>query len=299
MKIINNIHYFLIISLIVLSCIPEAGPHSPSEYELEISISSDKYPAVSPDGNLIAYFHQSLEYPEPTDYPTGLYVMNSDGTNRRLMLKGRHFNPSWSPDDQWLVFTSEGVIRIINLEGTILRTFEGVNDVPLYFPDWSPDGKIILMNSPYVNGGGVFFSNPMFENVRHVLNSEIFSGFSARWTNDMANLIYEKVSQQWHAGEIFFIDTLGTNDTRITNDDYDDRNPVLSKDSKKIVWSRNVQIMVMNVDGSIKKELDFGQYPSWSPGSDFVVYSNANHDVTKEVIWRIDINGNNKTQLTY
>ena len=127
-----------------LSCVPEAGPHDPSEYELEISVSSDQYPAVSHDGNFIAYYHECLEYPEPEDYPTGLYVMRSDGSDRRLLLEGNHFGQSWSPDSQWLVFSSVGTLQIINLEGDSIRTFHGIQDLPLYSPDWSLDGEEIL-----------------------------------------------------------------------------------------------------------------------------------------------------------
>jgi hypothetical protein len=43
-----------ILSLIV-SCKPEDNIKNPANYELYISISADKTPAVSPDGNLIAY----------------------------------------------------------------------------------------------------------------------------------------------------------------------------------------------------------------------------------------------------
>lgn len=39
--------------------------------------------------------------------------------------------------------------------------------------------------------------------------------------------------------------------------------------------------------------------PAWSPDGQSIIYSNTNNDFTKEVLWKIDINGNNKIQLTY
>ena len=280
------------------SCKPE-DDMNPTDYELYISISADKYPDISPDGNLIAYYHQSLESPEPESYPSGLYVMDIGGTNRRMLLRGNHWSPSWSPDGQWLVFISGGTLQITNLEGDSIRTFEGINNVPLSFPDWSKDGKSILFNSSFVNGGGVFMCNPAFNNVRQLLNQIQFSGFSGRLTQNSERIIYEKVSHNWEGGEIFIIDTLGQIDNRITNDNLDDREPQLSPNGNQIACSKNVRIYVMNSDGLNQLKLDFGKHPTWSHNGQFIIYSNANQDFTKEVLWKIDINGKNKVQLTF
>jgi len=294
-----NLTVVLLLALFTFSCCPEDDSINPADYEMYITSSNDKYPAVSPDGSLIAYYHVCMDYPEPEDYPTGLYVMSADGANRRLLLKGFHFSPSWSPDGQWLVFTSGGTIQIISLEGDSIRTFQGINGVPLYSPDWSQDGKMILMTSPYVNGGGVFVTDPFFHKIRQLFDQFQFSGFTAQWFPYMDKIIYEKVSHDWEGGEIFMIDTLGISDIRITNDAKDDRESVLSNDGNLITWSRNVRIMIMNIDGSKQKTLGYGQYPSWLPSSDYIVYSFGNSDYTKGVLWRINIDGTNRTQLTF
>jgi len=295
---------FLIMTFICLlflmdSCNPEEGLNNPTDYELDISISAVKYPAISPDGNLIAYYHQSLESPEPESYPSGLYLMDIVGSNRKMLLRGNHWSPSWSPDGQWLVFISGGALQIINLEVDSIRKFQGINNVPLSFPDWSKDGKSILFNSSYVNDGGVFICNPAFNNVRQLLNQIQFSGFSAKLIHNSEKIIYEKVSHSWEGGEIFIIDTLGQTDNRITNDNLDDREPTLSPNGNLIACSKNVLIYVMNSDGLNQLKLDYGQHPTWSRNGQSIVYSNANQDFTKEVLWQIDIKGKNKVQLTF
>jgi Tol biopolymer transport system component len=295
----RNIYKILLLS--VIACVMQSCEDNdidPASYEKYISISADQYPAISPDGTRVAYYHRCLEYPESVDYPTGLYVMDIDGSNRKLLAAGNNFTPSWSPDGQWLAYTAEGTIKIINLEGSVIRTFGGINNVPLFFPDWSSDGKMILMSSPLV-GGGVFISDTMLESVRQLFDQASFSGYVARWNHRMDKIIYQKYSHDWHGGEICIIDTIGINDLRITNDNVDDRYPVLSNTSDMIAWSSRVRITVMKIDGTGRKTLDYGQYPSWSPGSDFVVYSNANSDFTKEVLWQINIDGSGKTQLTF
>jgi Tol biopolymer transport system component len=225
--------------------------------------------------------------------------MNIDGTGRKLLIKGNHWSPSWSPDGQWLVFITNNTLQVINLQGDSTRTFQGVNNVPLSFPDWSKDGRSILFNSSYVNGGGVFISDPLFFRVRQLFNQYQFSGFSARWSPNCEKVIYQKVSHSWKGGEIFIIDTLGVEDNRITYDNMDDREPALSPSGDLVVCSKNVGIYVMNSDGSNQYKLDYGQHPAWSPDSQYIYYSNANSDFTKEVLWKIDINGKNKVQLTY
>jgi len=292
--------YLLAISTVFAnSCVPEAGQHSPSEYELEISISSDKTPAISQDGNLIAYYHECLENPEPEGYPTGLYLMNSDGTNRRLVLKGRHWSPSWSPDGNWLAFTSDGTLRIINFEGDSIRTFHGMQDLLLYSPDWSGDGKEILFSAPMTLNGGVFRMSPDFLSIKRILNPQTNNGMYASWSPDRSKIVYQKGNQSWESVEIFITDTALVSEKRLTDDNKDDRHAAWSSDGNMITWSSNVLIKVMNIDGTNQKMLDYGQYPCWTPDSKYIIYSNANLDVTKEVIWRINIDGKNKTQLTF
>ncbi|MDP2424615.1 MAG: hypothetical protein U1C46_02315 [Bacteroidales bacterium] len=285
--------------LLMISCNPEGGLKNPADYELYISISADQNPSVSPDGSLIAYFHWCLMFPEPEDYPTGLYVMKMDGTERRLLLRGRHFSPSWSPDGQWLVFTSDGLLQIINLQGDIIRTFQGENSLPLHTPDWSKDGKEILFNSPLTIKGGVFAMTPDFSHVRQILHPIENNGMHARWSPDRSKIVFSKGNQAWESIEIFTIDTSLTSEVRLTNDGRDDRSPSWSPTGDFITWSSNVEIFRMSTNGSNRRRLDYGQFPSWLPDGKFIVYSNANYDYTKEVLWKIDINGNNKVQLTF
>jgi len=286
--------------LLMISCNPEDGLKNPADYELYISISADKNPAISPDGSLIAYFHWSLIVPEPDDYPTGLYVMRMDGTERRLLLRGRHYSPSWSPDGQWLVFTSDGILQIINLQGDSIRTFLGLNSLPLHSPDWSKDGKEILFSSPLTLEGGVFAMTPDYKYVRCILDRSINNGMYAKWSPDRSKIVYMKWNQHlWESTEIFTIDTLLTSEVRLTNNSKDDRDPSWSPAGGYISWSSSVRICRMNEDGSNRQTFGYGQYPNFSPDGQFIVYSFANSDFTKEVLWIIDIDGKNKIQLTF
>jgi Tol biopolymer transport system component len=286
-------------ALFTFSCCSEDDLINPADYEMYITISNDKYPAVSPDGSLIAYYHVCMDYPEPEDYPTGLYVMSADGVNRRLLLKGFHFSPSWSPDGQWLVFTSGGALQIISIDGDSIRTFQGILNLSLYSPDWSKDGKEILFSAPLTLEGGVFAMTPDFNHVRRVLSPIENNGMYARWSPDRNRIVYEKGNQAWKSTEIFTFDTLLATEVRLTIDGRDDREPSWSPTGELISWSSNVEIYRMDTDGNNRQRLSYGQYPCFTPDGQFIVYSFANRDYSKGVLWRIGIDGKNKTQLTF
>lgn len=137
-------------------------------------------------------------------------------------------------------------------------------------------------------------------NIRQFLRMEVGShGMYASWAPDRSRIVYGKRNKALKSVEIFISDTAQTFEQQLTNNTNDDRDVRWSPDGRKIAWSCDGKLTVMDVNGSNLKTLTFGQYPSWSPSSDFLVYSFANDDCTKEVLWKINIDGTNKTQLTF
>ena len=94
----------------------------------------DNQPAWSPDGSSIAFYHG------PT-LTSGLYVMNTDGSSRRLLDSSGSGYPNWSPDGTRIVYNCSrglGAICVYSPGGVIRRVGVGTT------PAWSPDGTHIV-----------------------------------------------------------------------------------------------------------------------------------------------------------
>lgn len=105
---------------------------------------NDYDPAWSPRGDAIVF--TSTDY-GPGGSPQGLYLVDRDGGNRRLLVSDG-YAPSWSPDGAFVVFARHGDYRdrsslmIIGADGRgerVLTNQPGVEENPA----WSPDGAWI------------------------------------------------------------------------------------------------------------------------------------------------------------
>jgi Tol biopolymer transport system component len=129
----------------------------------------DGGPWWSPDGTKIVYrAHHPADAAERAQYDSllaqrlirpskvELWVMNADGSDQRQItsLGGANFGPSWTPDGERIVFSSNHLnprsgnfdLFVVNLDGTGLEqiTFDETFDG---FPMFSPDGTQLLWAS--------------------------------------------------------------------------------------------------------------------------------------------------------
>lgn len=78
--------------------------------------------------------------------------------------------------------------------------------------------------------------------------------------------------------------------------------PVLSPNKNKVIISTNDELIILNIDGSNTINLGKGYHPTFSPDGKFIAYHIATDDgnsITSSDLYIIDIEGNNKMQLTY
>lgn len=106
----------------------------------------DFFPAWSPDHSLIAFYSMRA--------PAGVWIMEGDGSNRRLLAASQYQGSvAWAPDGSRLVFAviddSGGRVVIMRPDGTERRTLLAGAMNAL---EWSPDGRTILY-ARHIDGG--------------------------------------------------------------------------------------------------------------------------------------------------
>jgi|GEM_PF-1328961 len=129
----------------------------------DTSKSVESYPDWSPDGSQIVYSAFGGE-------ESGIFVMNSDGSNPHLIMAGPLHYPKWSPDGKWIAFDGDPAgckfeVYIMKANGTQARQVTnhpggcgGYNKCP----SWSPDGKRLVYfstNRSSTPGSDIFIIN--------------------------------------------------------------------------------------------------------------------------------------------
>ena len=88
------------------------------------------WPAWSPNGNQIAYFGR-------IDGNSEIFVVNTDGTNPHRLTDNHKddWEPSWSPDGEWLLFVSGPITDIFVMRADGSETYRLTHDS---YSDWVP-----------------------------------------------------------------------------------------------------------------------------------------------------------------
>ena len=165
-------------------------------------------PRWSPDGKKIAFVGTN----------GGIYVMNADGSHRRLLVKHGLANdgPSWSPDSKSIVFTEQRTasswrLYRIKVDGSGLRPLRtGAGSA--VDAAWSPDGRTIA----FARQSGVWqiYTIAAAGSRRRKLSDGRASDSSPSWSSNGRMLAF--VRQQGNNTSIFTMTRRGRNVRRLT-----------------------------------------------------------------------------------
>ncbi|HEX8688246.1 MAG TPA: DPP IV N-terminal domain-containing protein, partial [Pyrinomonadaceae bacterium] len=149
----------LSVALLVLASGARAQTSAPAAWtpELQIKVRAVGSPRVSPDGRRVVYtVSDPVTTADRSEYVTQIWAATADGRETFQLTFGdkSSANPKWSPDGNWIAFTSNRKENKNNLY--LLRAAGGeaepLTDVKSGVSDfeWSPDGRSIafVMTDP-------------------------------------------------------------------------------------------------------------------------------------------------------
>jgi hypothetical protein len=236
--------------------------------------------AWSPDGGEIAYV--VIEQVERSrqqifDIPH-IWIMNSDGTNRRLLLNRPCDNPVWSPDGEFLLVSAEiggpwGTSWepvLVRKNGEEIRLM-GFSGYPL---SWSPDGRYILFYSDEEKENESIAYGVLY---RYDLQTNQIAKLTTEDEDVMAGEFFRNIPKLWyydqHIENVVFMDIDGSN--KVVAPDLPDEffitfgigQKVPSPDGSKIacvassstppIYVPPYNIYIMNSDGTGVEQITF------------------------------------------
>ncbi len=167
-----------------------------SPRELSIAGHQAEYPAVAPQGYLLAYadsprvsaiWRASLADPAAEDRPL-------------LRSSGRESSPVWSPDGKRIADISDqsgnDEIWLSDADGANRVQVTSLNGPPIGRVRWAPDGKTLLFDARGDRGQDLYTVTP----AAHGKTSRVLlGGANASWSNDGRTIYFGYRGQIWKA----------------------------------------------------------------------------------------------------
>ena len=248
-----------------------------------------------------------------------LLTVNPDGSGQLMLIgDGMNQTPSWKPDGTKIAFGRKGIvdttfaIHTVNPDGTGLQKIS-TNPSNDSEPTWSPDGSKIAFTNFLGATPEIAVMNADGSN-RVNLTDNSATDMSPAWSPDGTRIAFVSnrdfpglVGDQSLGFEIYVMNADGSNQTRLTNNNFRDSDPTWSPDSNKIAFTStrdgNFEIYSMNSNGGNQVNLtnhsssDFD--PVWSPDGNRIAFlSFRDTPMTNQEIFQMNVDGTNPTRVT-
>ena len=259
-------------------------------------------PLSGSGGGIIAFVSER-------DGAPGIYLMNADGSDQRMLTNHYDTHPDWSPDGHTLAFATVrstiGAIYTYDLEILSEHQLTNTKRSPSS-PDWSPDGsRLAIIYTPTHPGINyeLFLINSSGSNFQPLTDSPSYQYYAnPDWSPNGTRIAFSADLDDVY--NVYLMDPDGTNILQLTAGKRDNDKPAWSPDGSKIAFQSNRdgnwEIYLMNADGSNLKNLtnhpDDDKWPSWSPDGTRIAYQ-SDRDGNWE-IYTMNADGSDPLRLT-
>jgi Tol biopolymer transport system component len=308
--LVRSILSIIIISLLLLIILASgcSKTYSPEPDPLGYPYL-DEFPAPSPDGTWVIYYHRGIvEFAEHGYYridpdSAGLWMVNIDGSNPHIILNARDVFAQWSPDGEWIVFHLNTQIYKARISGDHLDTLsiqQLTSGDRNFHPSWNSDGEWISYESNVAYPGTFLFDIwKMKSDGSQKTNIREHSRYS-HWSprGDKIAHIYLGDGKR----EILTIDVSDGKLTQVTTGGKWNTYPRYSPDGTRIVFSVGSSIFTVKDNGEeLNGVFNGGGYPSWLAGGDQIIFSKSDLSNVRNhgTIWIMNIDGTDLRQLTH